>query len=45
MVSRYMKDDLYYIEKILSDMKFINKHMIKVKSLLEFQQNELLEIL
>ena len=34
-----LKNDAYYIEKILTDLKFISKHMSNV-SKDEFEQNE-----
>ena len=36
-----LKNDSYYIEKILNDLKFISKHMANV-SKDEFEQNEVL---
>ncbi len=36
-----LKDDTYYIEKILTDLKFISKHISNV-SKDEFEQNEVL---
>lgn len=36
-----LKNDAYYIEKILTDLKFISKHMSNV-SKDEFEQNEVL---
>ena len=37
-----MKEDKYYIEKIIKDIKFINKHMEFIESIKEFETNELL---
>ena len=36
-----LKNDTYYIEKILTDLKFISKHMANV-SKEEFEKNEIL---
>ena len=36
-----LKNDTYYIEKILTDLKFISKHMSNV-SKEEFEKNEIL---
>ena len=36
-----LKNDAYYIEKILTDLKFISKHM-SIVSKDEFEQNEVL---